>query len=305
MAVIAPMAEWRPLDRAVSSTLLVHDIICLHTMVGTLGGSWDWSNRPRGSYWTFGIGGGGACWQCHDLRTKSAANLNGNWHVIPIETEDHGPYFGPWSGHCGDVPGWTNAQIDKIVELVAWLCARYHIPPVLIPDTQRGRRGIAYHKQGIDPWRHANGELWSNAYGKCCPDHRRIWQLINIVIPRVQEALNSGGSFMAALSDKEQKELLSKVRAVNKTINAWPGLDGKLKRLALTLGAGTGNAFVSGTNIKAWRDKRGWKSNADATKAASTLQPQEGMPLVGATLDGVRQELAEVHAKLDELLTKE
>lgn len=189
MAEVAPMAEWRPLPRAMSTTPLRHDIICLHTMVGSLAGSWSWSSRAGGSYWHFGVGGGGAIWQCQDLRYKSAANLNGNWRVIPIETEDMGAHFAPWGSSCGNVPWWTDAQMDALVRLVAWLCARYDIPPVLIPDTLPGRRGIAFHRLGIDPWRVSGGELWSNSAGKCCPDWRRIQQLVEGLIPRVLAAL--------------------------------------------------------------------------------------------------------------------
>ncbi len=206
MAEVCPLAQWRPLPRAMSTTPLRHDIICLHTMVGTLAGSWSWSSRAGGSYWHFGVGGGGAIWQCQDLRYRSAANLNGNWHVIPIETEDHGGYFPSWNGQCGNVPFWTERQKDAIVRLVAWLCLRYDIPPVLIPDTRVGRRGIAYHRQGIDPYRCGSCEKWSSAYGKCCPDNRRIGQLLNEVITRVQAIVGGGQS----VEPKEWDEMASK-----------------------------------------------------------------------------------------------
>lgn len=189
MAIIAPMAQWRPFSGK-SSIPLTHDIVCLHTMVGSLAGSWSWASGAGRSYWHFGIGGRGECWQCQELEYRSAANLNGNWHVIPIETADTGEgiFPVPWGN-----PPWTNAQINRIVELVAWLCARFNIPPVLIPDTKPGRRGIAYHRQGIDgnyPDRRVpGGELWSNADGKICPADPRIHQLKTIVIPRVQSLL--------------------------------------------------------------------------------------------------------------------
>lgn len=190
MAIVAPMAEYRQLAGK-SRTPLVHDIICVHTMVGTLEGSISWSSRAGGSYWHFGLGGNGRLVQCQDLQFKSAANLNGNWHVIPIETADTKEgIFPSWSG--SNVPAWTPAQLDKLVDLIAWLCRRFNIPPVLIPDTRKGRRGIAYHRQGVDPWRVSGGELWSKAYGKVCPGDRRIHQLVNIIIPRVQARLRGG-----------------------------------------------------------------------------------------------------------------
>lgn len=192
MWVPTSIAQHRPLTRSMSRTPLRHDIITVHTMVGTLPGSWSWSNRPGGSYWHFGTSGTGEAWQCQDLRYRSAANLNGNHRVIPIENADMGPGFGSWNGRCGSVPGFTTAQINKLVQLITWLCRTYNIPPVLIPDTAPGRRGISYHRQGIDPWRKPGTELWSKSRGKCCPDDRRIHQTINVIIPRVQAALRGG-----------------------------------------------------------------------------------------------------------------
>src|SRR5690606_20246448 len=164
---------------------LRHDVVCVHTMVGTLEGSWNWANQRGNSYWHFGLGGDGRLWQCQDLRYRSAANLDGNGYVIPIETEDmNKAFFAPWGG--SNVPAWTDAQVDRLVELIAWLCDRYDIPPVLVPDSKPGRRGLAYHRQGIDPWRVPGGDRWSSATGKVCPGDRRIRQFLDVVVPRVQ-----------------------------------------------------------------------------------------------------------------------
>jgi hypothetical protein len=186
-AVPASIAAWRPFDNK-GTTLLRRDIVCVHTMVGSLTGSFNWANRPGNPYWHFGIAGTGEAWQCHDLRYRSAANLEGNPYVIPIETADMGHPFGPWSGNCGDVPAWTGAQVDKLVELIAWLCVRYDIPPTIIPDTKAGRRGLAYHRQGVpnSPEWEAGNLKWSSSVGKCCPDWRRIEQFKTKVVPRVR-----------------------------------------------------------------------------------------------------------------------
>jgi hypothetical protein len=189
--VPSTIALWKPFTDSKGTTALTHDIICVHTMVGSLAGSWNWANGDGRSYWHFGTSGTGECWQCHDLRYRSAANLNGNWRVIPIENADMGPGFGAWSGNCGDVPSFTAAQVDKLVDLIEWLCRRYNIPPALIPDTRAGRRGIAYHRQGIDPWRCDACEKWSSSAGKCCPDWRRINQLTGTIIPRVKARLSA------------------------------------------------------------------------------------------------------------------
>lgn len=183
MAIVAPGAAWRPLSRTRSTRPLVYNIINVHTMVGTLSGCESWFSADGRPYSHFGLGGSGALWQWQDLAYRAASDLEGNPYSISIETEDRGALFPAWSG--SDVPHWTEAQVDKLVELLAWLCVRFDIPPIVVPDSILGRRGGSYHRKGIDPWRVATGLLYSNAYAKACPGDRRIWQFENIVVPRV------------------------------------------------------------------------------------------------------------------------
>jgi hypothetical protein len=186
-AIITPGADWRPFEGK-STTPLVYDIICAHTEVGTNEGSIDIGSQPGHSYAHLYLAGTGYFAQCQDLRYRAAANLDGNWHIISWETEDmKGGVFPPtWTD-----PPWTEAQINTLVNGMAWQCVAFNIPPTLVPDTKPGRRGLAYHRQGI----HGNfvpydgivpgGELWSSATGKSCPASR-VEQFKTIVIPRIQ-----------------------------------------------------------------------------------------------------------------------
>lgn len=151
------------------------DVICVHTIVGYQAG---------GNAAHFTTGASGRIVQARDTHYRSAANLNGNWHVIAIENEDHGPAYGAWSG--SNVPRFTAAQAESVARILAWGHRAHNIPLALIPDSKVGRRGIAYHRQGIDPWRVAGGELWTSFPGKVCPGDRRITQLINDIIPRAR-----------------------------------------------------------------------------------------------------------------------
>ena len=243
MATIAPMAEWKPFTGK-GTTPLTHEIICAHTMVGKLMGSWSWANQPGNSYWHFGLGADGRLLQCQPLEYRSAANLEGNDRVIPIETEDGypdgrtsdaGQVWPAWSG--SDVPAWTSAQLDKLVELIAWLCKKYNIPPVLIPDTLPGRRGLAYHRQGIDPWRVSGGEKWSLSTGKVCPGDRRIAQFTAEVIPRVQALVNGDDVTPTDLAD-----ILAGVRAETQRLAQYLAKgESNLAFPAATWGTGTTN----------------------------------------------------------------
>lgn len=151
------------------------DVTCVHTIVGYQAG---------GNAAHFTTGAGGSIVQARDTHYRSAANLNGNWRVIAIENEDHGAAYGSWSG--SDVPRFTAAQVESIAKILAWTNRAHNVPLTLIPDSKVGRRGIAYHRQGIDPWRVAGGELWTNYPGKVCPGDRRIAQLKNEIIPRAR-----------------------------------------------------------------------------------------------------------------------
>jgi hypothetical protein len=86
--------------------------------------------------------------------------------------------------------------MDKLVDIIAWCCGRFDIPPVSIPNTLPGNRGLAFHRQGIDgnfppepsifAGRVPDGELWSKFRGKVCPGDRRIKQFVEVVVPRVR-----------------------------------------------------------------------------------------------------------------------
>lgn len=157
------------------------DIVCIHTIVGYQSG---------GNAAHFTTGASGKIVQARDTNYRSAANLHGNHRVIAIENEDHGPAY-QWVG--GAPPPFTPAQCEAIAKILVWCHKTHNIPLTLIPDSKPGRRGIGYHRQGIDgnftgPYkgRVVGGELWSSAFGKVCPGDKRIAQLINQIIPRAR-----------------------------------------------------------------------------------------------------------------------
>lgn len=181
MTTLYPGAEYRPLGTQTQPKMTSHDIICLHTMVGSLEGTdvYFRSGGYGGTESHFGVGHDGTVYQWQDLAFTADANLDGNGRVISIETADSGPGFPKWSG--SDVPAWLPAQVDAIADLVAWLASNFDIPCAPIPDSRPGRRGVGYHRLGIDPWRVADGEHWSTSRGKVCPGDRRIAQLPAVI----------------------------------------------------------------------------------------------------------------------------
>lgn len=145
----------------------------------------------------FSIGGYGELTQCRDTAYQSAACLDGNPRAVACETEDMGAPFSSWDTNNGhDVPGWSDQQVERAVEVCVWVHQVHHVPLVLAADSKTGSAGIAYHRQGIDSdnnfagyaygGRVSGGEHWSSSKGKVCPGDRRIKQLIEIVIPRAR-----------------------------------------------------------------------------------------------------------------------
>lgn len=150
-----------------------YDVVCVHTIVGY---------APAHAA-HFSTNSAGTIYQSRDTTYRSAANLNGNWRVIAIENEDHGPTFKAWSG--SSVPGFTAQQIEAIARICVWANKAHGVPLVQCPDSKPGSRGIAFHRQGIQG-NFANGwipggELWSSSTGKVCPGDQRISQMPQII----------------------------------------------------------------------------------------------------------------------------
>jgi hypothetical protein len=208
-------AVQRPLGKS-TSIMAAPDLVCLHTMVGYLH-STDAYFRTVSVFSHFGIGGkwgsdisrglDGVVYQWGDTNRRAAANLDGNDHIISVETADNA---------ARPIQPWTDKQCDAIVDLLVWVNRAHDIPLELVPDSKRGRRGVCYHRQGCDPYRVAGGELWSSASGKDCPTQARIDQIPGLIdrARRIADGAQEEG-FMAALTDAEQQEVLKAARQVN------------------------------------------------------------------------------------------
>jgi hypothetical protein len=192
MAIIVPEAEWRPFTGK-STTPVRQDILCAHTIVGSNESAIAWGGQDGKPYAHCYTSCRGKTVQCKGLEYRAAANLEGNPYVLAWETEDSNSVcFDPWTKTCGNVPAWTDAQVARLIKDFAWACIRFDIPPVLIPDTKAGRRGLAYHRMGVPnspEW--VSGNLaWTSSSGKCCPDWRRIAQFKTKVVPGVAAIVN-------------------------------------------------------------------------------------------------------------------
>jgi hypothetical protein len=208
---VARFGDWRSLadNWASQERLTTPDIICLHTAVGSLAGTDAYFRQDGygGVESHFGVGADGTIWQWQDTERIAEANYRGNHRCISIETADKGTGFPAWTG--SDVPAWTDAQLDALARLIAFLCRAHDIPCELIPDSKSGRRGVGYHRLGIDPWRVSGGEVWSTSRGKSCPGDRRIAQ-IPAVIAHARQIL-AGQEDDMPLTDKDLDAIADRV----------------------------------------------------------------------------------------------
>jgi hypothetical protein len=222
-------AKWKPLSsKQTQPAMKAHDIVCAHTMVGylTSTNAMFRKNGYGGTESHYGLGGkwggdkvanlDGELWQWQSRAHTADANLDGKYRVISIESADSAPSF------SSDLPRWTPKQAAKLIDLIAWECSlaahaacpstwtcrkgvvwngvRVAIPPVLIPDTKKSRRGLAVHRQGVKHslglgkvkgYLVAGGEKWSTATGKECPGNARVQQFEDEIIPAVQARLKA------------------------------------------------------------------------------------------------------------------
>jgi hypothetical protein len=190
-----PLAAWKPLgdDPTHQPLMSKYDLVIIHTMVGTLAGT-DAMFRAQGyvgvesHFGTGYVGGKCVAYQWCDTARTADANLDGNPRAISIENADTASPYPAWKG--SEVPPFTDDQCELIAQITAWACKTHGIPAKLAPDSRPTSRGIAWHRQGIDPYRVSGGEKWSDSYGKVCPGDKRIEQIKSVIVPRVQEIMS-------------------------------------------------------------------------------------------------------------------
>ena len=193
-------ARWRPVTRydvgGAYHVAMTPRRLTLHTAVSAGTSLFDLFNTSGNPVAHFYVDGGGDAEQYVDTSYRSSAVLEGNHDSITVESWDNYPHG--WR-NGGDVPDWTDAQIQWIAELAVWVNKTHSIPLVQLPSSRPGTTGIGWHRQGIDgnfaggilAGRVSGGERWSPSAGKSCPGDRKIHSIVSTIIPRAI-ALSTG-----------------------------------------------------------------------------------------------------------------
>lgn len=162
-----PRAVWRPLPEDHDQPHGVKGLVIVHSAVGR-GSLFDYfARRDVGLESTFWVSKKGLVEQYLDSAVRADANRNANGRAISIETEDDGD---------PDHQPWTVAQLDALIELVAWCCDTHAIPRVRA--TSPTGRGVGFHTMWGAP------SAWTPV-AKTCPGAIRIGQFDTVLLPRL------------------------------------------------------------------------------------------------------------------------
>jgi hypothetical protein len=111
---------------------------------------------------TFDVGSDGAVWQYMPANVRADCNYQANPFAVSIETQDRG-------SATLNVTPWTRAQVDALVEVLAWLRDEWQIPMVR-----------AAHWSGSGVGAHRDFPQWSLT-GHSCPGDARFAQVPDII----------------------------------------------------------------------------------------------------------------------------
>jgi hypothetical protein len=306
-----PGATYRPLEATQrQATMQRHDIVCLHTMVGTLTGTdrmfkangWSGTESHFGVGGKWGDGRDGEIIQWQDTEHRADANLDGNRRIISIETGDNAPRS------ASDIEPWTPKQLDAIVAITVWACRKYDIPAVLLTDSGPGRRGIAYHRLGVQ---HSGGthpagflqpgcEKWSTSVGKECPGPARIKQMPGIVA-RVAATLSGKATVVPKGNQMEKTDKLTLGPTGEKEL-ATVTKDGTISVEYALIWGGARGAQLRGGQVSQSKQLAALTAQVSAlTAAVQALAAQSPEAVRAAFAEGSAQFKADLAAELAEI----
>ncbi len=135
-----------------------------------------WTVQRMYEYWrdstnlesTFGLAYDGDLGQFVSTNVRADANYMANSRAVSIETASNLDHTDPW----------TDAQIEKLIELGAWLHEEHGIPLVVCEDWDSP--GYGYHRLHPE---------WSTG-GTACPGDARVDQFYERVFPGIVARVN-------------------------------------------------------------------------------------------------------------------
>ena len=187
-----PNAVRKPLPEATREPLITATQVIVHSAVSDAASLFGFFSRDDVVLEShFYVNESGVVEEYVGTDHQADANRTANVRAISIET---------WDDRDPDHVPWNEAQLDALAELIAWCCKTHGIPAQRCAGP--AAPGIGWHTMwgAPSPW---------TPVSKTCPGVARVPQMPGL-IARVQSIVNGG--ILMALTDAEQRELLSKVR---------------------------------------------------------------------------------------------
>lgn len=231
MANILPGAIWQPINVAGRAARRKGRGLVGHVAVSSSKNLVPGANAD----WHFYLPKTGPAIQYIDMDLQCWATAAGNASLVAFESEG-----GLGTEAQVNAEPWTDNQIEWAARILAHLNRTEGVPLEIMPDSRPTSRGFGTHRLGINPWRVADGELWSSAYAKTCPGAAKHAQRIDVVNRARQYAAGkTPGGFLMALSDADQQHLIDMVGALHAVVvNPVKGSEGELLARARTTDAG-------------------------------------------------------------------
>lgn len=230
-AVWRPISKWNAVRRL---RLNKPSVVVFHIAVSNSSSLFNFFSNSTKACSHFYVNKAGIIEQYVDTSRKSAADYNGNWRTISIETE---------GGVGSDLNvGWNDAQCEALAQIAAWAHTKHGVPLRLMNTSRKSESGIGYHRLGVPGYKASDGEQWSGSYGKVCPGSARIAQTPSIVA-RAQEIVN--GAVAPTVPPVTQGEIdLAKLPVLKRGDEGAPVK--RLQGLLLAAGFGVGSAGIDG-----------------------------------------------------------
>ena len=240
MANIVPGVVWQPIDVGSRAKRRKGRGLVGHVAVSSSKNLVPGPLSSRNADWHFYLPKSGPAIQYIDLDLQCWATGAGNGSLVAFESEG-----GLGTSAVLNAEPWTDNQLTWAARILRHLHDTEGVPLEVMPDSRPSSRGFATHRLGINPWRVADGEVWSSAYGKECPGNAKVAQAAEIV--RRAKAGTPDGGFLMALSDADQQHLIDMVGALHAVVvHPVKGSEGELLARSRTTDAAVAALLAQG-----------------------------------------------------------
>src|SRR5689334_14594944 len=156
MPNILPGAVWQPIPVGNRAARRKGRGLVGHVAVSSAKNLTPGPLSSRNADWHFYLPKDGPAIQYIDLDLQCWASGVGNASLVAFESEG-----GLGTAAQVNAEPWTDNQLDWAARILRHLHDTEGVPLAVMEDSRPGSRGFGTHRLGINPWRVADGELWS------------------------------------------------------------------------------------------------------------------------------------------------